>query len=174
MRRTIVQRGTRGRKSGPRCELMHRMSGATDAHDRVTPSCRFSLSERTLYAVFWRLASRHPLPKQVGGRTTVSPQTFNSEARKAACEWPRGAIVSVLTTIQYAWSFRKALKHTHCTAEMARFRVDAVDRFLNNLFSLQVVDDHVSREGDPAPTEPTHLAFVCRRHSALCASVTDR
>jgi hypothetical protein len=42
------------------------------------------------------------------------------------------------------------------------------------LLLLQVVEYHVARQGNPAPTEPAHLTFMCRGHGFLSSPVTDR
>ena len=42
------------------------------------------------------------------------------------------------------------------------------------LFLLQIVENHVARQGDPAPTKPAHLTLVCRGHGFLGSPVTDR
>jgi len=73
--------------------------------------------------------------------------------------------------------------HYRLSKGLLEFRLEGLDGYNRfpvrlptplQLFLLQIVENHVARQGNPAPTKPAHLAFVCRGHGFLGSPVTDR
>jgi hypothetical protein len=44
---------------------------------------------------------------------------------------------------------------------------------LDDSLLLQIIDNHISAERDPAPPKPHHLALVSLRHGRLCSSPSE-